>query len=125
MIPMGEEVEFHLSLANMNHLHEVFSMEASRILLFPILTMLVLYEQSVQVLTLLVNAVQALAVPDIKRKQASMLCHKGEKAPAFSIVGKNIQKNPWPGSLKGAQESVDILGATEFPLSMKLEGCDR
>ena len=31
---MGEEVELHLSLADRNHLHEGFRMEAYRIFLF-------------------------------------------------------------------------------------------
>ena len=34
MLPMGEEVECHLSLADRIHLHEGFCMEASRIFIF-------------------------------------------------------------------------------------------
>ena len=82
---------------------------------FPILALSALSAQRVKALALLVNFVKALVIPNVKRQQKLKLCHKGEKVSAFSIVGKNIQKNPWPGSLKGAQESVDILCAIECP----------
>ena len=68
---------------------------------------------------LLVNMIKELATPDVKIKKASTLCRKGEKAPTYSRVGKNIQKNPWPSSLKGAHASMDILGATECPPKYK------
>ena len=60
---------------------------------------------------LLVNRVKELAMPDVNGKQELTLCHKGENAPAYSRVGKNIQKNPRASALKGAQALVDILGA--------------
>ena len=109
---MGEEVEFHLSLADRNHLHEGFRMEASRKFIFPILTLSALSAQRVKALALLVNSIKELAVPDFKRQQEPTLCYKGESAPSYSIVGKKIQMNPCPNSLKGAQASVDIFGAT-------------
>ena len=79
---------------------------------FPLLSMSVLLAKRVKVSSLLVNRVKELAVPNVNERQVSMLYHTEESALTYSIVGKIHQKNPSPSALKGAQASVDILGAT-------------
>ena len=76
MIPMGEEVECHLSLTNKNFIHERFHLEYSRNFLFSLLSMLELLAERVKAPTLFVNKVKVLVVPNVNEQQASTLCHR-------------------------------------------------
>ena len=99
---MGEEVEFHISLADRNHLHKGFCMEASRIFLFSSFKSIDAFCSKGKASTLSAQKGKVSTTPNVNRQQAPMLCHKRVSAPVFSKVEKIHHKNPQPSSLNGS-----------------------